>query len=175
MVIVEPHIHMYSRTTDDYQHMYEAGIRVCVEPSFWLGANRRRAGTFLDYFELVLSFETVRARRFGIDHYACVAVNPKEAEDVGMAEEVLAGMPEFLDHERCVAIGEIGFNLITPNEEKLFIEQLEMAKSRGMLVMIHTPHDTPKVSKRDGVERIMKILEEVWREDYGKILVDHNT
>ncbi|MCY2929026.1 MAG: hydrolase TatD, partial [Planctomycetota bacterium] len=37
MVIIEPHIHMYSRTTDDYQAMYAAGIRACVEPSFWLG------------------------------------------------------------------------------------------------------------------------------------------
>ena len=27
MIILEPHIHMYSRTTDDYQAMYAAGIR----------------------------------------------------------------------------------------------------------------------------------------------------
>ena len=175
MTIVEPHIHMYSRTTDDYQRMYAAGIRVCVEPSFWLGANRRHAGTFLDYFELILSFEALRARRFGIDHYACVSVNPKEAEDLAMADQVIDAMPQYLDHDRCVALGEIGFNLITPNEEKVFIRQLEMAKSRGMLVMIHTPHDTPQVSKRDGVERTMAILEDVWQEDYGKVLVDHNT
>ena len=84
MKIIEPHIHMYSRTTDDYQAMYRAGIRACVEPSFWLGANRRYAGTFFDYFQLILDFETVRARRFGIDHYAAVSVNPKEAEDLAL-------------------------------------------------------------------------------------------
>ena len=78
MTIIEPHIHMYSRTTDDYQNMYKAGIRACVEPSFWMGANRRYAGTFFDYFNLILEFETVRARRFGIDHWAAVSVNPKE-------------------------------------------------------------------------------------------------
>lgn len=61
MVIIEPHIHMYSRTTDDYQAMYSAGIRACVEPSFWLGSNRRYAGTFWDYFALILDFEMVRA------------------------------------------------------------------------------------------------------------------
>ena len=77
MTIIEPHIHMYSRTTDEYQAMYAAGIRACVEPSFWLGANRRHAGTFFDYFLLILEFETVRARRFGIDHYAAVSLNPK--------------------------------------------------------------------------------------------------
>ena len=54
MVIIEPHIHMYSRTTDDYEAMYRAGIRACVEPSFWLGADRQYAGTFFDYFRLIL-------------------------------------------------------------------------------------------------------------------------
>ena len=63
MTIIEPHIHMYSRTTDDYERMYAAGIRCCIEPSFWLGTNRRYAGTFFDYFRLILEFETVRARR----------------------------------------------------------------------------------------------------------------
>jgi hypothetical protein len=82
MPIIEPHIHMYSRTTDDYQAMYRAGIRACVEPSFWMGADRRYAGTFFDYFRLILEFETVRARRFGIDHFAAISLNPKEAEDV---------------------------------------------------------------------------------------------
>jgi predicted metal-dependent TIM-barrel fold hydrolase len=51
VIIIEPHIHMYSRTTDDYQKMYKAGIRACVEPSFWMGADRRYAGTFFDYFK----------------------------------------------------------------------------------------------------------------------------
>lgn len=174
MTIIEPHIHMYSRTTDDYTAMYRAGIRAAVEPSFWLGANRRYAGTFLDYFNLILGFEAGRAKRYGIDHYACVSVNPKEAEDVALAEEVIGGMDPYLGHERCVAIGEIGFNRITPNEEKVFLRQLEIARDRNMLVLIHTPHDTPEVSKRKGTERTLAILREL-NYDYRRIIVDHNT
>ena len=154
--------------------MYRAGIRVTVEPSFWLGEHRRYAGTFFDYFSLILNFETQRARRFGIDHYACVSVNPKEADRIDLAKEVLAGLTEYLQHERCVGIGEIGFNRITPNEEKVFQEQLEMAKARRMLVLIHTPHDTPEVSKRKGVERTLAILKEL-NYDYDRIILDHNT
>lgn len=174
MIIVDPHIHMYSRTTDDYTAMYRQGIRVAVEPSFWLGASRRYAGTFFDYFQLILDFETRRAERYGIDHYACVSVNPKEAEDARLAGEVLDGMDEYLRHERCVAIGEIGFNRITAGEEKVFLRQLEMARDRNMLVLIHTPHDTPEVSKRRGVERTLDILREL-RYDFARIVVDHNT
>ncbi len=173
-VIIEPHIHMYSRTTDDYTAMYKAGIRVAVEPSFWMGASRRYAGTFWDYFNLILNFETQRAKRYGIDHYACVSVNPKEADDLALAHEVLDGMDEYLGHERCVAIGEIGFNRITPAEEEIFLRQLEMAKARGMLILVHTPHDTPEVSKKKGVERILDILREL-NYDPGRIIVDHNT
>jgi len=174
MKIIDPHIHMYSRTTDDYEHMYEQGMRVTVEPSFWLGATRRYAGTFFDYYSLILDFETQRAERFGIDHYACVSVNPKEADDLALAHEVLDGMGPYLDHERCVAIGEIGLNLITPNEEEIFQRQLEMARERDMLILVHTPHDTPQVSKRAGVERILDILRE-FNYDSNKIIVDHNT
>ncbi len=170
MTIIEPHIHMYSRTTDDYQAMYAAGIRACVEPSFWLGANRRYAGTFFDYFRLILDFETVRARRFGIDHYAAVSVNPKEADDAALVDEVLAGMDEYLDHERCVAVGEIGFNNITPGEERAFVAQLRIGADRGMPIIIHTPH----VDKLRGTRRIVEIIRSEGV-DQARVIIDHNT
>ncbi|MDP6522981.1 MAG: TatD family hydrolase [Kiritimatiellia bacterium] len=168
--IIEPHIHMYSRTTNDYEAMYAAGIRACLEPSFWMGANRRYAGTFFDYFQLILEFETVRARRFGIDHFAAVSLNPKEAEDRGLADDVIDGLAEYLDHPRCVALGEIGFNNITPNEEHAFSRQLEIARARGMVVIVHTPH----VNKLEGTIRIAEILKNMDM-DVDKVVVDHNT
>jgi len=161
---------MYSRTTDDYTAMYAAGIRACVEPSFWMGSNRRYAGTFFDYFQLILDFETVRARRFGIDHYAAVSLNPKEAEDEGLANEVIDGLGEYLDHERCVALGEIGFNNITPAEERAFVRQLAIAKERDMVVIVHLPH----FNKPEGIQRTAAIIKDVGM-DVDKVLIDHNT
>ncbi len=170
MVIIEPHIHMFSRTTDDYRAMHDAGIRACVEPSFWLGGDRRYAGTFFDYFRLILDFETVRAARFGIDHYAGVSVNPKEAENTALVEEVLAGIGEYLDHPRCVALGEIGLNNNTEAEIAAFRRQLLMAEERKMPVIIHLPH-VPKV---EGAKIIVDIIraEGVTQE---RIVIDHNT
>jgi predicted metal-dependent TIM-barrel fold hydrolase len=170
MTIIEPHIHMYSRTTDDYQAMYRAGIRACVEPSFWLGANRRYAGTFFDYYRLILEFETVRARRFGIDHFAAVSLNPKEAEDAVLADEVIAGLDEYLRHPRCVALGEIGFNLITPHEERAFVRQLQLAQTLDLPVIIHLPH----VEKLRGAERTVAIVRELGVNP-DRIVLDHNT
>ena len=170
MIIIEPHIHMYSTTTNDYQAMYAAGIRACVEPSFWLGSNRRYAGTFFDYFNLILEFETVRSARFGIDHYAAISVNPKEAEDIGLVNEVLSGIGEYLKHERCVALGEIGFNNITKNEEAAFVRQLHLAKKHGLPVIVHTPH----IDKLKGTRRIIEIIK-AEDMDNEKVIIDHNT
>ena len=43
-----------------------------------------------------------------------------------------------------------------------------------MLILIHTPHDTPEVSKRKGVERTLDMLREL-NYDGSRIIVDHNT
>jgi uncharacterized protein len=168
--IIEPHIHMYSRTTDDYQAMYKAGIRVVVEPSFWLGSDRRYAGSFFDYFRLILEFETVRAARYGIDHYSCISVNPKEAENTKLVDEVLAGVNEYLDHPRCLGIGEIGLNNITDNEIKAFRKQLLMAEERKMPVIVHLPH----FNKPKGAQILVDIIK-AEGVDQRRIELDHNT
>ena len=170
MTIIEPHIHMLSRTTDEYDAMYRAGIRVCVEPSFWLGTNRRYAGSFFDYFKLILDFEAVRAARSGIDHFCAIAMNPKEADDRVLADEVIDGLAEYLDHPRCVAMGEIGLNAITPNEEHAMIRQLRLAEQRGMPVILHLPH----VDKLRGTLRILDIIKAEGL-TVERIDVDHNT
>jgi hypothetical protein len=40
MKFFDPHVHMTSRTTDDYQAMADAGIVALIEPAFWLGQPR---------------------------------------------------------------------------------------------------------------------------------------
>jgi len=170
MKIIEPHIHMYSRTTDDYQRMYRSGIRVCVEPSFWLGANRRYAGTFFDYFNLILNFESVRAKRFGIDHYSTISMNPKESEDHVLAKEVIDGMEEYLDHPRCVGIGEIGFNKNSKAEEYAFERQLHIANERKIPVIVHLPH----IDKVPGIKRSIDIIKNEGIPE-ELVVIDHNT
>src|SRR3989442_13211596 len=82
MRIIDPHCHMISRVTDDYERIALAGIEAVVEPAFWLGSPRTSAGTFIDYFELIIGWETQRARQYGIEHFTCIAMNPREAYKV---------------------------------------------------------------------------------------------
>jgi predicted metal-dependent TIM-barrel fold hydrolase len=162
---------MYSRTTDDYERMALANIRIIVEPGgFWLGNLRKHAGTFFDYFDHLLNYEHLRAAEFGITHYCTVSMNPKEANDEALAAEVLEALPQYLQNERVLAVGEIGLDQITEAEEKVFIAQLDLGLKAGLPVLIHSPHN----DKKRGIERIIAILKEL---DYptDRAVVDHNT
>ena len=86
---------MYSRTTDDYDAMSKAGIELIVEPSFWLGSPRTSVGTFIDYWEHLISFETKRAKQFGIEHFVCISVNPKEANQRPLAIDAIEPMKKY--------------------------------------------------------------------------------
>ncbi|MFL6327920.1 MAG: TatD family hydrolase [Nitrososphaeraceae archaeon] len=170
--LIDPHIHMYSRTTDDYDVMSKAGIEVIVQPSFWLGSPRTSVGTFIDYWEHMIGFETNRAREFGIEHFVCISVNPKEATERPLALDAMDAMTEYLDRERVVAIGEIGYNMINDLEEEIFIKQMDIASQKNMLMTIHLPHN----NKPEGMKRIEQILKSdtSGKYDTKKILVDHN-
>jgi uncharacterized protein len=171
--LFEPHIHMYSRTTDDYDAMSKAGIEVIIQPSFWLGSPRTSVGTFEDYWEHMIAFETKRAKDFGIEHFVCISVNPKEAMERPLALDAVEAMKKYLDRERVVAVGELGYNLINDLEEEVFVKQMDIAADKDMLMTVHLPHNN-KPEGMKGIERIVN--SETGRRRYKrhKILVDHN-
>ncbi len=169
MKIFDPHIHMISRTTDDYQAMAAAGIAAVIEPAFWLGQPRTSAGSFVDYFNTIIGFERFRASQFGIQHFCTIGLNPREANNVKLADEVLALMPRFLEKDGVVAVGEIGFDDQTDAEEAALMRQLEMAKEHDLPVLIHTPH-------RDKKQGTIRTIEAVRRSGVPeeRVLIDHN-
>lgn len=161
---------MYSRTTDDYEKMLLSGIKTVIEPSFWLGEERTSAKTLADYWEYIISFERKRAEEFGIKHYCAISVNPKEANNREFAEESLQLITKYVNRESVVAIGEVGFDSITKQEEKVFKRQLILANELEMLVIVHTPH----INKLEGTKRSFDLIEDCGM-DKSKVIVDHNT
>lgn len=170
MRIIEPHIHMFSRTTDDYYMMAAAGIECVVEPAFWLGSDRTSVSSCTDYFEHLITVESARANKYGIEYFTCIGLNPKEANNMPLANEIVDSIEEYLQRERVVAVGEIGFDLITDAEEEIFRRQLKMADKLQMPALVHTPHQ----NKRVGTEKILNIIKEE-NVDLSRTLVDHNT
>ena len=168
--LFDPHIHMTSRTTDDYQAMAAAGIVAVVEPAFWLGQPRTRVGSFEDYFLSLVGWERFRASQFGISHFCCLALNPKEANNTDVAPAVLELLPRYLEKDGVVAVGEVGYDDQTDDEERYFRLQAELAMAHDLPLLIHTPH-------RDKVRGTARSLDLV--RDLGmppeRVLIDHNT
>lgn len=155
MRIIDPHIHMTSRTTDDYEAMAAAGVRAVVEPSFWLGQPRTSAESFLDYFDSLLGWEPFRAAQFGIAHHCTLALNPKEANDPRCVP-VLDELPRYLLKEGVVAVGEIGYDSMTPAEDSALAAQLELAAAHDLPALVHTPHR----DKKAGLLRTLDVVAE---------------
>jgi uncharacterized protein len=167
MRIFDPHIHMTSRTTDDYQAMYDAGVRALVEPAFWLGQPRTSVETFVDYFDGLVGWEPFRASQFGIRHHCTMALNPKEANDP-RCRGVLDVLPRYLAKDRVVAVGEVGYDSMTPEEDEVFATQLQLAVEQDLPVLVHTPHR----DKAAGTRRTLDVVRESGVPP-ERVVVDH--
>jgi uncharacterized protein len=170
MQMFDPHIHMTSRTTDDYRAMAAAGIAAIVEPSFWLGQPRTHVGTFEDYFLSLVGWERFRAKQFGIRHFCTIGLNPKEANNPDVAPGVMELLPIYLEKDGVVAVGEIGFDDQTSAEIRLFEQQMQLALEFDLPVLIHTPHR----DKKSGTVRTIALVKASGI-DPSMILIDHNT
>lgn len=169
MKFIDPHIHMTSRTTNDYEAMSKSGIVAIIEPAFWLGQPRTEVGSFKDYFSSIVGWEAFRASQFGIKHYSTIGLNSKEANNESLAEEVMELLPLFALKDNVVAIGEIGYDDQTAAEDKYFRAQIELAKELDLPILVHTPHR----DKKRGTLRSMDVLEEHGI-DPSTVVIDHN-
>jgi uncharacterized protein len=169
MKIFDPHVHMTSRTTDDYEAMAKAGVVALVEPAFWLGQPRTTVGSFVDYFNSLVGWERFRASQFGIRHFCTIGLNPKESNNAKLADEVISLLPRYLAKDGVVAVGEVGFDDQTEAEERSLMKQFELAREFDLPVLIHTPHRDKKQGTIHTIETIRKagFPEE-------RVLIDHN-
>ena len=84
-------------------------------------------------------------------------------------------MKKYLDKERVVAIGEIGYDLIydliNDLEEEIFVKQMDLAGENDMLMTVHLPHNN---KNEEGIKRIENILLNNNKYNRNKILIDHD-
>jgi predicted metal-dependent TIM-barrel fold hydrolase len=170
MYYIDPHIHMVSRVTDDYERIAQMGCVAVSEPAFWAGFDRGSADGFRDYFRQLIEVEPKRAAQYGVRHYCWLCINAKEAENVSLSREVIAMIPEYLDRPGVLGIGEIGLNKNTRNEAIVFSEHLELALRTDELILVHTPHLQDKYK---GTRMILDMVRDQPRIRAERVLIDH--
>jgi uncharacterized protein len=169
MHIIQPHYHAIARTAQDYERMAMSGVVAVAEPAFWAGFDRLYPETFIDYFRQISEFEPTRAAQYGIRHFSWVAVNPKEAENKELTQEVLKQMPAFFKNDLVLGVGETGLHKSTPNECDALQAHVEIAMEHKQLVLIHTPHLSDKAH---GTKRVLEILAGM-DIDRSRVWIDH--
>lgn len=170
MRYIEPHAHMVSRVTDDYVAMVTAGCAAVCEPAFWAGFDRSSAHGFYDYFRQLTDHEPKRAAKFGLPHFCWLCINPKESEDLKLAEEVLTLIPQFLDRPTVLGIGEIGLNKNSRNELKVLELHVDLAARNDQLILVHTPHLEDKLK---GTLLTIDVLKNDRRVKPERVIIDH--
>src|SRR5262250_770278 len=170
MRYIEPHAHMVSRVTDDYTRMTTAGCQAVCEPAFWAGFDRGSVNGFHDYFCQLTEHEPKRAAKFGLAHFCWLCINPKEAEDLKLAKEVIDIIPQFLNRPNVLGIGEIGLNKNSRNELKVLEMHIDFAARHNQLILVHTPHLEDKLK---GTRLILDALKSDKRIKPERCIIDH--
>ena len=172
MRYIEPHAHMVSRVTDDYLAM---SLAVAAAPFADCKPSGRdstgvRSTAFMIYFCQLTEHEPKRAAKFGLPHYSWLCINPKESEDLKLADEVLAIIPGFLDRPNVLGIGEIGLNKNSRNELKVLEKHVDLAARHQQLILVHTPHLEDKLK---GTRLIVDLIKSDRRIRPERVIIDH--
>ena len=173
MQMIDPHIHIDSRTREDLASMATAGITAVVTLTYYPHLHLPiTSQTLLDYFERVINFETWRGKQELIDVYVGVALNPVNIPPD--YERVLEAIPKYVAGERVVAIGEIGLepgSQTCPDltrQKEILRAQLKIAKEHGIPVVFHTPHS----DKETWVEQYLELIAQE-KVEPNRVIIDH--
>mgnify|MGYP002623933411 FL=1 len=103
-------------------------------------------------------------------HFCWLCINPKESEDVQLAKDVIALIPDFLDKPNVLGIGEIGLNKNSRNELKILELHVDLAARHNQLILVHTPHLEDKLK---GTRLILDVLKSDRRIRPERVIIDH--
>ncbi len=139
--MIDAHIHADTRPYEDFEKMAVAGVLKAISCAH----DPMRMSTsdvVLDHIHRIIENDINRAAKNGLNLYSAIGVHPRSiSSDYG---RVFDKLPELLDNENVVAVGEIGLETGSKLEIKVFKQQLHLAQDRGMKVIVHTPRTLKK-------------------------------
>jgi predicted metal-dependent TIM-barrel fold hydrolase len=170
MRYIDPHLH--TSLLDDGVMMKIAltGMEACVIPMLHCFNGMFEADAVLTLWDRFLGFELKRGGAIGYEAFVSLGVPFYGLTEKG-AEECLKRLPDYLRNDRVVAMGEIGLDVGTAFEKRLFRTQLQIAKSHNLPVICHTPIRLAP----QGPEVIKQVVNIIKEEKFpmDKVILDH--
>jgi len=138
MRYIDPHLHTILLDDGVMMKIALSGMEACVTPMLHSLEGISEADTVLRLWDRFLDFEVNRGRAVGYETFVSLSVPFYGLTDKGV-EECLKRLPEYLKHERVVAMGEMGLDAGSETEKRLFRAQLQIAREMSLPVICHTP------------------------------------
>jgi predicted metal-dependent TIM-barrel fold hydrolase len=170
MRYIDPHLHTILLDDGVMMKIALTGMEACVIPMFHCLNGIFEADAVLTLWDRSLDFELKRGGAVGYEAFVSLGVPFCGLTEKG-ADECLKRLPDYLKNDRVVALGEIGLDVGTDFEKRLFRAQLQIAKSHNLPVICHTPirlaPQAPEIIK----QVINVIKEEKFPMD--RVILDH--
>ncbi len=149
--MIDTHMHADSRSSEDFEKMYLAGIDTAITCSFY-PYKIDNESVLLNHLNRILEYDTKRAGEYGLDLKVALGIHP--ANTIENTEIIYEHLYEWIENNQIVAIGEIGLEDLTDSEITIFKKQLDIADETNSKVIIHTP----RKNKEKVLKEILEIL-----------------
>ena len=163
--MIDTHMHADSRSSEDFDKMFISGIDTAITCSFYPYKLDNNPDVLINHFNRILNFEPKRAGEYGLDLKVALGIHP--ANTISNTGAVFSKLEELVENKDIIAIGEIGLDDNTAEEQIVFRKQLELADETKSKVIIHTPRKNKAEVLKD-IKRI--VLDSI---DPELVVIDH--
>ena len=162
--MIDAHVHADTRPYEDFEKMVVAGVKKAISCAHD-PMRMSTADVVLDHIHRIMENDTKRAADNGLKLYSAIGIHPRSISPDYIL--VLNKLPELLEKENVVAIGEIGLETGSELEIEVFKKQLSLAQDLGLKVIVHTP----RTNKKKITEITASLIEE--NIDTSLVQIDH--
>ena len=162
--MIDTHMHADSRSGEDFEQMYLAGIDTAITCSYYPYKIEHEM-ILLNHLNRILELDTQRAKEHGINMKAALGIHPTNSNV--KPDEIFENIYKWIENKQIIAIGEIGLEDLTDTEIDIFKRQLDIADETKSNVIIHTP----RKNKKEVLKEILKILPQ--HLDEKQAVIDH--
>jgi uncharacterized protein len=170
MRYIDPHLHTILLDDGVMMKIALTGMEACVTPMLHSMNGIVEADAVITLWERFLGFELKRGSAIGYETFVSLGVPFYGLTEKG-AEECLKRLLDYLKNDRVVAMGEIGLDVGTAFEKRLFRTQLQIAKSHNLPIICHTPirlaPQGPEI-----IKQVVNIIEEE-KFPMDRVILDH--
>ncbi|MEM2889885.1 MAG: TatD family hydrolase [Candidatus Hadarchaeum sp.] len=168
MRFIDSHTHIYLRSFQDIETMSAAGIEGVVVCSYF-PVKPTGPNTLVDLHRWLTEVEPQRLEKCGISALVAVGIHPRSIPSTGV-RDVLDHISSLFDSGKALALGEVGLETASSEEEKVLLRQISLAKSYDLPMIFHTPRQ----NKVQIFDRLLKLIMGQ-KVDMTKVIVDHLT